>query len=74
MKRILVIDDSFFVLTAVKGILKKNISDILVETAMAAEDGKKMLLDKDYHVVLLDIILPGISGIEFLQWLSLIHI
>lgn len=67
MLRVLVVDDHPIFRQGVKQILE-NRSDVIV--AGEANDGEQALLmvrDNDYDIVLLDIVLPGKSGLHVLE-------
>jgi|GEM_PF-6203043 len=62
---ILTIDDSMFVRTMLKHILESKGYNVF--EASNAIDGKKILEKNDIHLVLLDLIMPGIDGMKFLE-------
>ncbi|WP_447980030.1 response regulator [Candidatus Nitrospira bockiana] len=67
MARILVIDDEPVFLQALTEAAELRKGDFGVETATSAEDGLRLLQQQDYDVVISDIRMPGLDGIEFLR-------
>ena len=61
-EKILVIDDE----KNIRNNLTKCLTDYDVETAVNGEEGLKKFRDEEYDLVLLDMKLPGISGIDVL--------
>ncbi|NBW64884.1 EAL domain-containing protein [bacterium] len=64
-RRVLVIDDELAVLRVVGLLLERN--GFSVDTASSASEGLELLKTRRYHVVLSDIIMPELSGVEFLR-------
>ncbi|TDT60901.1 diguanylate cyclase [Fonticella tunisiensis] len=65
MERILVVEDSKFQAFITKDILTKN--GYSVTCVESAEDAMKTNMYEQYDIVLLDVVLPGISGYEFCE-------
>ncbi len=65
MSEILVIDDEEGIRKSLTAVLKDE--DFSVDTAESGEEGLKKLKKKKYALILLDIWLPGIDGIETLE-------
>lgn len=63
--RVLYVEDEQFLAEAVKHNLNKE--DIECDLAFDGEDGLNMALDKIYDVVILDVMLPKLSGIDILR-------
>ena len=63
--RVLYVEDEQFLAEAVKHNLNKE--DIECDLAFNGEDGLNMALDKIYDVVILDVMLPKLSGIDILR-------
>lgn len=63
--RLLVIDDDARIHQTFKAILAKY--PIEFESALSAEEALKKLRSESYSLVLLDIIMPEVDGIEFLE-------
>lgn len=62
---ILTIDDSSFVRTLLKTVLNQKGYNVFV--ASNAQDGIEILKNYKVHLILLDLIMPGIDGIRFLE-------
>jgi CheY-like chemotaxis protein len=65
MKRLLVIDDEPFVRDALKRVLEED--DLQVDVAADAETALVQLNRQAYDLVILDIIMPGMDGVELLR-------
>ena len=63
--RVLYVEDEQFLAEAVKHNLNKE--DIECDLAFDGEDGLNMALDKIYDIVILDVMLPKLSGIDILR-------
>ena len=65
MQRILVIDDD----SSVRSFLKRGLSfeGFQVDTAETGELGLRIALDRAPHLILLDLMMPGIDGFEVLR-------
>jgi YesN/AraC family two-component response regulator len=70
MKRILVVDDEEIVRYSLKNILSSN--GFEVEDVGSAEEALKLLYDKSFHLVLTDIVLEGMGGLELLENIKVI--
>jgi EAL domain-containing protein (putative c-di-GMP-specific phosphodiesterase class I)/CheY-like chemotaxis protein len=64
-RKVLVIDDELAVVRVVGLLLERN--GFAVDTASSARDGLELLKTNRYHAVLSDIIMPELSGVEFLR-------
>ncbi|MBB3225816.1 CheY-like chemotaxis protein/CHASE3 domain sensor protein/putative methionine-R-sulfoxide reductase with GAF domain [Luteibacter sp. Sphag1AF] len=67
-RHLLVVDDDASARTAVRTLLRDDSVDI--DEAASGEDALIMAADKNYDCIVLDLGLPGISGMEFLERLS----
>ncbi|MCK8059664.1 MULTISPECIES: response regulator [unclassified Fusibacter] len=65
--RILIIDDEQIVLDSVSHILKLNFTDFEIYTARNGKEGLVQLENVRPHIVMTDIRMPGITGIEFIR-------
>lgn len=65
---ILTIDDSSFVRTLLKTVLTQKGYNVFA--ASNAKDGIEILKNQKVHLILLDLIMPGIDGIHFLESLK----
>ena len=63
--RVLYVEDEQYLAEAVKHNLNKE--DIECDLAFDGEDGLNMALDKIYDIVILDVMLPKLSGIDILR-------
>jgi DNA-binding NtrC family response regulator len=63
--RILIVDDEMIVRSSLKSGLEED--GYGIDTAASAEDALKMLQDHTYSIILLDIKMPGMDGIELLR-------
>jgi len=64
---VLIVDDSFLMRAAVKRIIE---SETMITSIDEAADGAialEMVQDKDYDVIMLDIEMPNMDGIEFMK-------
>ena len=61
MKILLVEDD-----TKISSIIKMGLedNDCMVDVAYDSAQGERLIMNKKYDVILLDVMLPGISGFE----------
>ena len=62
---ILTIDESDFMRTILRHILELKGYNVL--EASSAPEGKEILKNNEIHLILLDLIMPGINGIKFLE-------
>ena len=68
--KILVIDDSSFDLACAKKIILDHIEGVDVDVIDNSEKGMQLMEVNDYHVVILNIVMPKISGFEVLSWIK----
>ncbi len=62
---ILLVDDEPVVLASIKRIFKKD--DYLVDAASSADEAIKLLDNNNYHLVISDIMMPGMNGLDLLS-------
>lgn len=62
MNKVLIVEDDLNISTLEKDYLEAN--SLYVETATDGETGLQMALEKDFDLVLLDIMLPRLDGLE----------
>ncbi|AHX12070.1 histidine kinase [Dyella jiangningensis] len=67
-RHLLIVDDDADSRTALRTLLRQD--DITIDEAGSAEDALKLLSAIPYDCIVLDLGLPGMSGIEFLEHLS----
>ena len=65
LAHILVVDDDEGIRSLVKKYLNEN--NFLVTTAKSAEDANEKIKIIDFDIIILDIMMPGKSGLEFIQ-------
>lgn len=65
MKKILVVDDEKSIVKGIKFSLEQD--DMLVEVAYDGEEALELARANNYDMILLDIMLPGYSGLEVCQ-------
>ena len=71
---VLVVDDSLVIRGMIVSLLEKDPGITVVGAAASAADADEILRNKIVDVVTLDIEMPGVSGMEYLQSLSRRHI
>lgn len=66
MKKILIVEDD----SHINGLLCDLLTDTYeVTQAYAGSEGKRLVESTAFDLVLLDLMLPGVSGEEFIQWI-----
>jgi DNA-binding NtrC family response regulator len=68
--RLLVVDDDPATRLALSETLRLHFADIVVETASAADRALILMATGDFDVVVSDIRMPGMSGMDFLKELK----
>ena len=69
-RKILVVDDEDTVCRSIKKALQREDYDI--DVALSGEDGLKMQQQKDYDVIIVDLMMPGLNGMDLLKALKAI--
>lgn len=64
---LLIVDDSMLILKHAEGILKSSGLPVEIITCKSGEEALRIILERPIQIVLLDIIMPGISGIDILR-------
>lgn len=72
MKRIMVVDDELVVREGVKRVLESS-GEFLVDTCSSGQLALEKLLDEDFDLVITDLKMPGMSGMEVIQTLKSIY-
>lgn len=72
MRRIIVVDDEMIVREGVKRVLEAT-GEMLVEPCASGQLALEKLLDEDFDLVITDLKMPGMSGMEVLQTLKTIY-
>jgi CheY-like chemotaxis protein/glycine cleavage system H lipoate-binding protein len=66
--KILVVDDEEVVLQSVRKVLKSDDEhEFLVDTALSATEGIELVSANDYDIVVTDLMMPGMDGLEFID-------
>ena len=68
-EKILVIDDELDMLMLLRMIIEEN-TDCEVETTNNPSEGLKMVMEKDYNLVIADLKMPGMDGMEVFEELK----
>lgn len=68
MPRVLVVDDENLILEMIKSELEKNKNSVVVTNN--SKEAIKQLETADYDVILLDLMMPNITGLELLQMIK----
>jgi signal transduction histidine kinase len=63
--KILIIDDEQIVLSSCRKIFRN--SDYIIDTASSGEEGIRLVMSGSYHIVVTDLMMPGMSGMEVLD-------
>ncbi|NRB39032.1 MAG: response regulator [Pseudomonadales bacterium] len=64
---ILIVDDSFLMRSAIKNILSQDTKKFVIEEAEDGLQALDLIRENEYQVILLDIEMPNMDGIEFLK-------
>jgi len=71
MVNVFIVDDHPMLIDGVKSVFAKNKDEIkIVGTATSAVNAMKKLKQSNANVVLLDLVMPGMSGVELCAWIS----
>ena len=70
MKKLLIVDDDRHLLDSLRVVFADTYA---VFTALSAEEAEGLLEKTEVDVVLLDVVLPGIDGVEFLKKINATH-
>ncbi len=66
--RVLVVDDEEVVLQSVGKVLKSDDEhEFVIDTALSASEGLDLMGSQRYHVVVTDLMMPGIDGLQFID-------
>ena len=69
--RVLLVDDEEEFVAALSERL--TLRGIEVDSALNGEEALARLVEKDFEVVILDVMMPGLGGLEVLRQIKLIH-
>jgi DNA-binding NtrC family response regulator len=66
--KVLVVDDEEVVLQSVRRVLKPDDKhEFLIDTAMSAVEGMELLDPGKYQIVVTDLMMPGMDGLQFID-------
>lgn len=71
MTKVLIIEDDPMVAVLNQGFVEQLPEMVVVKNVRSADEGKKILEKESIDLILLDVFLPGETGIEFLNWLRM---
>lgn len=66
--KVLIVDDARFIRDHVSRIVKEHFPEYQVDAAEDGEQGRKLMSKTQYDLILCDWEMPGMSGLEVLQW------
>ena len=70
MQKILIVDDEPLARFGIKFLLNNNGLDISIQEASNGEEAKSMLLNERFDIVLTDIKMPAMDGLELTKWID----
>jgi len=66
--RVLVVDDEEIVLKSVRRVLKNDDEhEFLIDTVLSANEGLQQIGRQNYDIIVTDLMMPGIDGLEFID-------
>ena len=66
--KVLVVDDEEIVLKSMRRILKKDDEhEFFVDTALSAADGLALIEEKEYDIIITDLMMPKMDGLQFID-------
>ncbi|WP_299179886.1 response regulator [uncultured Neptuniibacter sp.] len=66
--KVLIVDDARFIRDHVSRIVKEHFPEYQIDSAEDGEAGRAQMSKEEYDLVLCDWEMPGLSGLELLQW------
>jgi len=66
-KKVLIVDDDELVLESFEKVFKENSSALNVEKTTDGKEALKMIADREYDIIITDLVMPGIDGIQLLK-------
>ena len=72
-QKLLIIDDEYYMIKGLQRVLSYELEDVEVDICSRSDLALRMLLEKHYDLVLLDIRMPEVDGLELLPRIKKIH-
>jgi DNA-binding NtrC family response regulator len=72
-QNLLIIDDEYYMIKGLQRVLSYELEDVEVDICSRSDLALRMLLEKHYDLVLLDIRMPEVDGLELLPKIKKIH-
>ncbi|MDO6593172.1 response regulator [Neptuniibacter sp. 1_MG-2023] len=66
--KVLIVDDARFIRDHVSRIVKEHFPEYQIDSAEDGEAGRKQMNNENYDLILCDWEMPGMSGLDLLQW------
>ncbi len=66
-QKVLIVDDDELVLESFEKVFKENSSALNVEKATDGKQALKMIADREYDIIITDLVMPEIDGIQLLK-------
>ena len=66
--KVLIVDDARFIRDHVSRIVRDHFPEYHIDAAEDGEAGRKLMSGESYDLILCDWEMPGMSGLELLQW------
>jgi len=66
--KVLIVDDARFIRDHVSRIVKEHFPEYHIDSAEDGEAGRNLMTQESYDLILCDWEMPGMSGLELLQW------
>lgn len=70
MTKILIVDDSSMNLKVAQHYIEINMENVEVKTILDSEEAMTLLLAEFFPIIILDIVMPKVNGIELLKWIK----
>ena len=67
MQKILIIEDEIAIINVLKNILLDENKKFKIETALNGKEGLKKITEENYNLIICDIKMPQLDGIEVLE-------
>jgi two-component system sensor histidine kinase/response regulator len=66
-QKVLIVDDDELVLESFEKIFKETTSGLHIEKTTDGKQALKMIADREYDIIITDLVMPGIDGIQLLK-------